>query len=128
MRDRYDRFMTWHRKHRGRVCACYFFVAAWTVVAVNSLDGVLVTGVSEFSWLRAMSAGYVLVGGLVIFANLFYRMPFWVSMTAWAFFGSGLMFWATVATNGWPLFALSGCAGWWQAWHISRGRTDCKAE
>ena len=114
--------MTWHRAHRGRLCACYFFVAAWAVVAVSSLDGVLVDSKSQFDALRAVSAWFVFLGGLTILASLFYRSTHWVMMFAWGFFASGLLFWAVVATRGWPLFFLSGCAGAWQVWAISGSR------
>ena len=118
--------MAWHRAHRGRLTTCYFFVAGWTIVSWNSLDGVHVDDVSEFSALRLTSAWFVALGGVTILTDLFYRLPYWVLMVGWGFFGSGLTFWAVVATSGWPLFAMSACAGWWQVWDLAGRRHKVK--
>lgn len=116
------RFMTWHRAHRGRMSATYLFTAGWVIISWESLDGVLIDGGSQFDVLRATSAWFVLIGGLLILGSLFYRPVSWVRMAAWGFFASGLMFWTIVATRGWPLFAFASLAGWWQVWAISGDR------
>lgn len=118
----YDQYMIWHRKHRGRLCVCYFFVAGWGIASLNKLDGLRAGYDNDFSPLLAMSAWYVVLSSSVILFDLFYRMPHFVPMVAWGFFASGMLFWATVATSNSLLFALSGCAGAWQVWVLSGKR------
>ena len=126
VRALYDQYMVWHRKHRGRLCACYFFVAGWVVAAYNKLDGELACCDGVTSQLLVMSAWYVLLAGAVIIFDLFYRLPHVMPMFAWGFFASGLFFWATVVKSNWALFALSGVAGLWQFWVLSGNRHDHK--
>jgi hypothetical protein len=104
----------------------HFAVLAWVSLTWDSLDGHLGEDPATFNLWRFMAAWYVLVGGLYILTYLFtntlrHRLPMTL---AWICFGSGLLFWSTVATQGWPLFAITAIGAFWQGVLTARGSED----
>jgi len=101
----------------------YHFVGlGWVMLSVNNLDGIHDPGhTQEFSLWRFMAAWYVFVSGIIILTYIFWNTPSWLRVLAWASFGAGLMFWATVATSGWPLWVCTALGSWYMAARVARG-------
>jgi len=99
-----------------------FVVLAWVILSVNNLDGVFEDshGVDAFSVWRAMAAWYVLISGIALLSSIFIRVNHWFRVLAWACFGAGMLFWATAASSGWPLWVCTALGAWFMAYKTAR--------
>ena len=99
----------------------WFVVLGWVIISFNNLDGVRDVGhVDEFSLWRFMAAWYVFIFGIVLLTHLVVHVPSWIRTVSWACFGAGMMFWATAASSGWPLWVCTGFGAWYMSYRVAK--------